>query len=179
MEFDLDGRAIEPRGRAVFIERFIHSEIYKARPDVNSVVHTHSAGVVPFSVTQTPLRPLYHNPAFLGAGAPVFDIRERFGTTDMLIRTPEIGKALAEALGDRAVALIRGHGDVAVGPTIPAAVFRAYYTDVNARLQTQAATLGGPINFLTPEEAATADAVNLQVLGRVWELWKQQIAPLK
>jgi ribulose-5-phosphate 4-epimerase/fuculose-1-phosphate aldolase len=177
MEFDLDGNPVDARGRAVFLERFIHSEIYKARPDVMSVVHTHSPGVIPFSVSRVPLRPMYHNPAFLGAGVPVFDIRTEFGTTDMLVRNKEIGKALAETLGDKSVALMRGHGDVAVGPSVHAAVFRAYYTDVNARLQSQAIALGGEVNYLTPEEAAKADAVNLQILDRAWNLWKMHVLP--
>jgi HCOMODA/2-hydroxy-3-carboxy-muconic semialdehyde decarboxylase len=175
MEFDADGNPVDARGRAVFLERFIHSEIYKARPDVMSVVHTHSAGVIPFGVSKVKLRPLYHNSAFLGAGAPVFDIRAGFGDTDMLIRNKEIGKALAQALGDQQVVLMRGHGDVTVGPSIRAAVFRAYYTDVDARLEAQALGLGGDVDFLTPEEAAKADAVNLQVLDRAWNLWRMRI----
>ena len=177
MEFDLDGNAVDARGRSLFLERFIHSEIYKARPDVMSVVHTHSPGVIPFTVSQVPLRPMYHNPAFLGAGAPVWDIRHDFGTTDMLVRNKEIGKSLAVALGDKAVVLMRGHGDVTVGPSVKVAVFRAYYTDVNARLQAQAIMLGGPINYLTPEESVGADKVNLAVLDRVWNLWKMRIMP--
>lgn len=177
MEFDLDGNAIDARGRSLFLERFIHSEIYKARPDVMSVVHTHSPGVIPFTVSQVPLRPMYHNPAFLGAGAPVWDIRHDFGTTDMLVRNKEIGKSLAVALGDKSVVLMRGHGDVTVGPAVKVAVFRAYYTDVNARLQAQAIALGGPVNYLTPEESVGADKVNLAVLDRVWTLWKMRIAP--
>src|SRR5882757_3382947 len=177
MAFDLDGNAVDPRGRSVFLERFIHSEIYKARPDVMSVVHTHSPGVIPFSVTQVPLRPMYHNAAFLAAGTPVWDIRKDFGETDMLVRDGARGKSLAETLGDKSVVLMRGHGDVTVGPSVKVAVFRAYYTDVNARLQLQAVALGGEVNYLTPGEGAKADAVNLVVLDRVWNLWKMRIAP--
>ncbi len=178
MEFDLEGNAVDARGRPVFLERFIHSEIYKARPDVMSVVHTHSPNVIPFTVSQVPLRPMYHNPAFLAAGAPVWDIRKDFGTaTDMLIRNKDIGKALAQALGDKSVVLMRGHGDVTVGPAVKVAVFRAYYTDVNARLQSQAIALGGEVNYLTPEEGAKADQTNLAVLDRVWNLWKMRVAP--
>ena len=177
MEFDLDGNAVDARGRPVFLERFIHGEIYKARPDVMAVVHTHSPGVIPFTVTKVPLRPMFHNAAFLGAGVPVWEIRKDFGETDMLVRDPLLGKSLAQMLGDKSVVLMRGHGDVTVGPSVKVAVFRAYYTDVNARLQTQAAALGGDINFLTPEESAKADAINLAVLDRVWNLWKLRIAP--
>src|SRR6201999_933258 len=95
MEFDLDGNAVDAKGRSLFLERFIHAEIYKARPDVMSVVHTHSPGVIPFSVSKTPLRPLFHNAAFLAAGAPVWDIAKEFGQTDMLVRDNGIGKSLA------------------------------------------------------------------------------------
>jgi len=177
MAFDLDGNAIDPRGRSVFLERFIHSEIYKARPDVMAVVHTHSPGVIPFSVSQMPLRPVYHNAAFLAAGTPVWDIRKDFGETDMLVRDPARGKSLAEMLGDKPVVLMRGHGDVTVGPSVKMAVFRAYYTDVNARLQSQAVLLGGEVNYLTPGEGAKADAVNFVVLDRIWSLWKMRVAP--
>jgi ribulose-5-phosphate 4-epimerase/fuculose-1-phosphate aldolase len=177
MEFDLDGNAVDARGRQVFLERFIHSEIYKARPDVMAVVHTHSLGVIPFSVSQVPLRPMYHNAAFLAAGAPVWDIRKGFGATDMLVRDALRGKSLAETLGDKSVVLMRGHGDVTVGPSVKVAVFRAYYTDIDARLQSQAIALGGDINYLTPEEGAKADTVNLAVLDRIWNLWKLRIAP--
>jgi ribulose-5-phosphate 4-epimerase/fuculose-1-phosphate aldolase len=178
MEFDLDGNAVDARGRSVFLERFIHSEIYKARPDVMAVVHTHSLGVIPFTVSQVPLRPMYHNAAFLAAGAPVWDIRKGFGETDMLVRDGARGKSLAATLGDKSVVLMRGHGDVTVGPSVPLAVFRAYYTDIDAKLQSQAIALGGgDINYLTPEEGAKADTVNLAVLDRVWNLWKLRVAP--
>ena len=177
MEFDLDGNAIDAKGRAVFLERFIHAEIYKARPDVGSVIHTHSPGVIPFPVSKTPLRPVYHNPAFLAAGVPVWDIRTGFSSTDMLVRNAEIGRSLAQALADKPVVLMRGHGDVAVGPTVRAAVFRAYYTDVNARLQMQALALGGEVTYLTAEEGAKADATNLVVIDRIWNLWKLKVLP--
>ena len=175
MEFDLDGNAVDARGRPVFLERFIHAEIYKARPDVMSVVHTHSPGVIPFSVSKTPLRPLFHNAAFLAAGAPVWDIAREFGATDMLVRDNGIGKSLARTLGDKAVVLMRGHGDVTVGPDVKVAVFRAYYTDVDARLQTQAIGLGSEITYLSAEEGAKADTINLAVIERVWNLWKLRV----
>jgi ribulose-5-phosphate 4-epimerase/fuculose-1-phosphate aldolase len=95
----------------------------------------------------------------------------------MLVRDPLRGKSLAQSLGDKPVVLMRGHGDVAVGPSVKMAVFRAYYTDINARLQSQAITLGGDINYLTPGEGAKADAVNFAVLDRIWNLWKMRIAP--
>ena len=177
MEFDLDGTPIDAKGRSIFIERFIHAEIYRARPDVMGVVHAHPPGVIPFSVSKTPLRPLYHNTAFIGAGAPVWDIADDFGATDMLVRNAAIGKSLAKALGDKSVVLMRGHGVVTVGQNVKVAVFRAYYTEVNARLQSQAVALGPDVRYLSADEGAKADAVNLAVLDRVWNLWKLRIAP--
>jgi HCOMODA/2-hydroxy-3-carboxy-muconic semialdehyde decarboxylase len=177
MEFDLDGNPVDARGRSVFLERFIHAEIYRVRPDVMSVVHTHSPGVIPFSVSNVPLRPMYHNPSFLAVGVPVWDIRKDFGDTSMLVNNAAIGKSLAAALGDKPVALMRGHGDVAVGPTVKMAVFRAYYTDVNARLQAQALALGGEPNYLTPGEGAKADQTNFAVMDRIWGLWRMKVLP--
>jgi ribulose-5-phosphate 4-epimerase/fuculose-1-phosphate aldolase len=177
MEFDLDGNPVDARGRAVFLERFIHSEIYKARPDVMSVVHTHSPGVIPFSVSKVPLRAMFHNPAFLAVGVPVWDIRKDFGETSMLVANAALGKSLAETLSDKPVVLMRGHGDVAVGPTTKMAVFRAYYTDVNAKLQAQALALGGEPNYLTPGEGVKADQTNFAVMDRIWNLWRMRILP--
>jgi ribulose-5-phosphate 4-epimerase/fuculose-1-phosphate aldolase len=177
MEFDLDGNPVDARGRTVFLERFIHSEIYKARPDVMSVVHTHSAGVIPFSVTKVPLRAMFHNPSFLAVGVPVWDIRKDFGETDMLVSNPALGKSLAQTLGNKPVVLMRGHGDVTVGPSVKMAVFRAYYTDVNAKLQSQAMALGGDVNYLTPGEGEKGDKVNFIVIDRIWNLWKMRVLP--
>ena len=177
MEFDLDGNPVDARGRAVFLERFIHSEIYKARPDVMSVVHTHSPGVIPFSVSKVPLRAMFHNPAFLAVGVPVWDIRKDFGETSMLVANAALGKSLAETLSDKPVVLMRGHGDVTVGPTVKMAVFRAYYTDVNARLQAQALALGGEPNYLTPGEGVKADQTNFAVMDRIWNLWRMKVLP--
>jgi len=175
MEFDFDGNAVDARGRPVFLERFIHAEIYKARPDVMAVVHTHSPGVIPFSVSKTPLRALFHNAGFLAAGVPVWDIAKEFGQTDMLVRDSGIGKSLARTLGDKPVVLMRGHGDVTVGPDVKVAVFRAYYTDVDARLQSQAIGLGTEITYLSADEGAKADTINFAVLERVWNLWKLRV----
>ena len=175
MEFDLDCNAIDPRGRNGFIERYLHGEILRARPDVMAVAHSHSPSVIAFGLSNTPMRAMYHNAAFLAAGAPVWDIRKDFGETDMLVRDAAIGKALALTLGDRPVILMRGHGDVTVGPSVKLAVFRAYYTDVNARLQSQAIALGGEPSYLTPGEGVKADAVNLAIVDRIWNLWKMRV----
>jgi len=177
MEFDLDGNAVDARGRSLFLERFIHAEIYRSRPDVMSVVHTHSPGVIPFSVTRVPLQAMFHNPSFLAAGVPVWDIRKEFGETNMLVSNSAIGKSLAQALGDKPVVLMRGHGDVTVAPSVKMAVFRAYYTDVNAKLQSQAIALGGEVNYLTPGEGEKADKTNFAVIDRIWNLWKMRVQP--
>src|SRR5262249_46978183 len=124
MEYDLDNVPVDPRGRTTYLERFIHGEIYKVRPDVVAVVHSHSPSVIPFGVTGAPLRPLYHMSAFLAAGVPVFDIRAATGEmTDMLVRNPALGQALARALGPAPVVLMRGHGNVVVGTGLPQVVF--------------------------------------------------------
>jgi ribulose-5-phosphate 4-epimerase/fuculose-1-phosphate aldolase len=170
MEFDLDSNAIDLRGRGLHSERFIHGEIYKVRPDVNAVVHSHSRGVIPFSVSKTPLRAIFHNAAFLGDGVPVYEIRDESGeNNDMLVNTNAKGRALAKVLGAHPVVLMRGHGDAVVGPSLEVAVFRAVYTDVNANLQIQAAMLGGPITFLNQYEAKKR-----QGMERTWEAWKRQ-----
>ncbi|MBI3050569.1 MAG: class II aldolase/adducin family protein [Acidobacteria bacterium] len=175
MEFTLDSEPCEPPGRRPFIERYLHGEIYRARPDVMAIAHGHSPSVVPFSLVNTPLVATYHNAAFLAYGVPVFDIRVRFGATDIVINSAARGAALAETLGDKCVVLLRAHGFVAVGPSLPAAVFRGIFTEVSARVQLQAAALGGPLAALDAEEGRKADAVNLATLGRSWELWKRQV----
>jgi len=173
MEYDLDSTPVDPRGRTSFLERFIHGEIYKAQPGVMAVVHNHSPSVIPFGATMVPLRPMYHMSAFLGGGVPVFDIKTAAGSpTNMLIATPALGHALAQTLGTRPVALMRGHGAVVVAPTLPLAVFRSVYTEVNARLQAQALGLGGPVTYLDADEARMAEATISSTINRPWELWK-------
>lgn len=171
MEFDLDSNPVDQRGRPMFVERFIHGEVYKARPDVNGVVHTHSMGVIPFSVTQTPLKPVIHTAGFLYVGVPVWEIRDAGGVTDMLVSNPKLGQALAATLGDKPVALMRGHGDVVVGPDVRVAVARAVYTDENARMQAVALSLGGPVNYISAAEGARIGEKD-QGRARAWELWK-------
>ena len=175
---DLDSQTVDAKddGKLLYRERFIHGEIYKARPDVNAVVHSHSPTVVPFTVTQAKLRPLLHNAGFLGLGVPLFEIRKSVGDgTDLMILTPSLGKDLAKQLGkDAAVILMRGHGDSVVGPSLPNAVFRAYYTEINARQQLAAITIGGPINFMSKAEALTANDAMLRASARPWALWRKQ-----
>jgi HCOMODA/2-hydroxy-3-carboxy-muconic semialdehyde decarboxylase len=140
-----------------------------------AVAHSHSASVIPFGLTGTPLRATYHNAAFLAAGVDVFDIRDKFGVTDIVVNTPAKGAALADVLADRPVALLRAHGMVVVGPDVANTVFRAIFTEVSARIQLQAAMLGGPIAALDEEEGRLADAVNIATVGRSWDLWKRRV----
>lgn len=178
LEFDLDGNAVDARGCDVYVERFIHSEIYRSRPDVHAVVHSHSPGVIPFGATQVPLRPIYHMSAFLAPSVPVFEISDVAGVTDMLIRNRTLGYALASCLNDRPAALMRGHGCVVVGNSLPQVVYRAVYLEINARLQSEAMKLGD-IRFLTDEEAALAAALNDKHLSRPWHLWKHAVREQK
>jgi ribulose-5-phosphate 4-epimerase/fuculose-1-phosphate aldolase len=175
MEYDLENVPVDSKGRAVYLERFIHGEIYRVRPDVSAIVHNHSPSVIPFGVTTAPLRPLYHMSAFLWPGVPVFEIRNAGGpATDMLVRNPALGKALAKTLSASPVVLMRGHGAVVVAGSLPEAVFRSVYTEVNARLQAQAMSLGGPVNYLDTEEAKKAQASVAGTIARPWELWKRK-----
>jgi ribulose-5-phosphate 4-epimerase/fuculose-1-phosphate aldolase len=179
MEFDLDGKPIDGRDRPTYSERFIHSEAYKARPDVNAVIHSHSPTVIPFSVTQMPLRAVHNTASFLASGVPVFEMRRAAGMTNNLVDDPARGKALAETLGDRPVALLRGHGNVVVGPDIRRTVSRAIYTEVNARMLLQAVTLGGPITYIDPEENKQIEAgrgtrVTGHSVDRTWQMWLEE-----
>ncbi len=176
MTFDLAANAQGGDTRAPYLERFIHAEIYAQRPDVQAVVHSHATDVIPFSASSVPLKPVHHMSGFLHAGAPVFEIRERFGTTDMLVRTRAQGAALAESLGTGSVVLMRGHGFCTVGESVPIAVYRAYYTQSNADIQQRAIALGGSVTYLDPAEALQADETNCRVVARPWELWKRRFA---
>jgi ribulose-5-phosphate 4-epimerase/fuculose-1-phosphate aldolase len=173
--YDLDSNALDPAARPSFVERFIHGEIYRARPDVHAVVHSHTPSLIPFGVTGAALRPLYHMTAFVGAGVPVFEIRKVRGndpTMLMLVHNAALGKALAETLGTKPAALMRGHGAVIVGATLPHVVGRSVYLALNATLQAQAMALGSSINYLDPQEAREEVADHYQ---RSWELWKRQV----
>lgn len=176
LEFGLDGEAIDAKGRAVYLERFIHSEIYKTHPEVMAIVHSHSPSVISFGATDVTLKPIFHMSSFLGTGATVFEIREAGGdATDMLVRTPALGAALAKSLGTATVVLMRGHGDVVIGRSLKEVVFRAIYTETNARLEAEALALGhGKVNFLNPQEAAASSKTNAALVGRAWDLWKEK-----
>ena len=174
LAFDLDGVAVDAHGQRVYLERFIHAEIYRARTDVQAVVHSHSPGVIPLGVACQSLRPVFHMCGFLGEGAALFEIRDVAGDTDMLISNGPLGAALAAALGERSVVLMRGHGSTVVGSSLEQAVYRAIYAEVNARLQIQATQLG-EVTFLNAREAAKAAGMNDSQLPRAWELWTREI----
>jgi HCOMODA/2-hydroxy-3-carboxy-muconic semialdehyde decarboxylase len=178
MEYDANGEPVDARGRNSYVERYIHAAIYRVRPDVKAIVHSHSPDIIPYSVTGTKLLPLYHVSAFLRLGAPIFDTHQEFSDTDMLIRDNKLGDALAKVLGNSGIALIRGHGFVAVANSTPIVVYRAIYTQTNARVQGEAMKMG-TIKVLTPGEAVKAQAIVEATVGRPWELWKTQVGKIE
>jgi HCOMODA/2-hydroxy-3-carboxy-muconic semialdehyde decarboxylase len=177
IEFDLDSNPVNARGRGIYLERFIHGEIYKARPDVQSVAHSHSPSVVPFSVVPSvKLRAICHMSGFLGTGIPNFEIRACAGdATSLLISSRDLGRALAESLGEGQAVLMRGHGSTVCAPSLKLCVYRAVYTEVNAKVQAQALNIG-PVVFLTEGEAATAMATTESQVDRPWNLWKARVS---
>lgn len=170
LEYDLDSNAIGNSGAALFLERFIHGEVYKARPDVQAVVHCHTPSLIPFGATDVPLRPIFGLAGFIAEGIPVFEIRKTAGMTDLLIRDAARGRALAQTLGNKPAALMRGHGAVVVGTSIPLVVGRCVYLDLNARVQAQAMALSKNVTYLTPEEGKISVADDYR---RAWELWRR------
>src|SRR5918999_3198407 len=173
MELGADSEPLAGEARKGFIERYIHGEIYRTRPDVLAVVHSHSPSVIPFGVTKTKLRPVYHMGSFLWSGAPVWDIRKVREDNDVLVRDRPLGASLAQAIGGCACVLMRGHGMTVVGDSVQEVVFRAVYTEMNARMQLQAESLEGPIQFLSETEGKRATVSNRGTLERPWELWKE------
>jgi len=175
--FDLDSNALTHQGMPYYSERFIHGEIYKHRSDVKAVLHCHASELIPYAATGAPLRPLYHMSAFLGccgSGVPIFDIKNAAGPTDMLVRTPELGAALAKSLAEKPIVLMRGHGATIVGHAIRQVVFRAVYAVRNAGLQMDALRLGDPV-FLDDQESLLASAMNDRVVDRPWSLWRKEV----
>src|SRR5262245_60544223 len=175
IQHDLDNRPTQDKDREqkLYYERWIHGEIYKARPDVNAVVHSHSPTVVPFASTKAPLKPLLHNASFLGFGAPIFEIRNVMRNSDLMISNATLAGAMVAAMGSASVVLLRGHGNVVVGPSIQIAVFRAYYTEINARQQLHAMALGpDDVVYMDAGECETTDKVMQSVAGRPWDSGK-------
>jgi HCOMODA/2-hydroxy-3-carboxy-muconic semialdehyde decarboxylase len=171
LEYGLDGEPIDrARARDSVTERYIHSEVYRARPDVTAVVHNHSPSVVPFSVTNVPMRPIFHMAAFIGEGVPNFEIRKVQKGSDLLVRNPKLGAALAKTLGAKPAALMRGHGSVVVGESLPRAVGRSVYLEISARMQMQALLLSKRITFIDAAEVKASNPV--QDYKRAWPLWR-------
>ena len=172
MTFELDGTACDGDTRAPYRERFIHGSIYRARPDVGAVVHSHSPAVIPFGVVSgVPLRPVFHMGSFLRAGVPVFEIRDAAGPdNDLLVGDAALGDALARSLGSGSVVLMRGHGSTTVGRDVREAVFRAVYAETNARLQAEAMRMG-TVTYLSETEALRSSESNAGQIARAWELW--------
>src|SRR5581483_10851196 len=169
-----DSQPVAPNAPQGFIERYIHGEIYRTRPDVMAIVHCHAPEVIPFAASSVPLLPISHMAGYLGEGVPLFEIRNAGGMTDMLIRTPALGRALAETLHDKPAALMRGHGAVVVAPNLHVVVGRAYYLSFNARAQLQAVVLGGKVTYLDPEEARKAAPQD--GFERAWDFWKRKVS---
>ena len=173
LEYGLDGEPVDrSRVRDSVTERYIHSEVYRARPDVIAVVHNHSPSVVPFSVTDVPMRPIFHMAAFIGEGVPNFEIRKVQKGSDLLVRNPKLGAALAKTLGKKPAALMRGHGSVVVGENLPRAVGRSVYLEISARMQMQALLLSKRITFIDAAEVKASNPV--QDYKRAWPLWREK-----
>ena len=176
MTFALDGTPLgDPR--TPYLERFIHGSIYRVRPDVAAVVHSHAPAIIPFGlVREAVFQPVYHMASFLRGPVPVFEIRDAAGPdNDLLIRDQQLGDALARALGPHATVLMRGHGSTTVGTSLPEAVFRAVYAEANARILADALRLGTPTP-LSETEAARSSESNAGQIARAWELWTREIA---
>jgi ribulose-5-phosphate 4-epimerase/fuculose-1-phosphate aldolase len=171
---DLDSNPVGVTTATLYLERYIHGEIYRRRPDVQAIVHSHSPTTIPFGVTHVKLRPIFHMSGFLGTDTPIFDIRNNVRHSDMLVRTPALGVALADSLGAHSLALMRGHGNVVVAADIKAAVYRAIYCEINARLQLQALQLDPKPRYLSESEAMQSDATNMKVVGRPWRYWAER-----
>ena len=176
MEFDAQGAAIDPAKGHPYLERFIHAAIYAARPDVHAVVHDHSVEILPFSVSDIPLRPLSHTGGLIGGEVPVWNIADHFGgATNLLVSNLAIGRDLAARLGSGSAVLMRGHGAVTAAKSIRMATFIAVNLNLQARLQADALKLGAP-KFLSPDEVK-ASALNFDpaspgaAIERIWEYW--------
>jgi ribulose-5-phosphate 4-epimerase/fuculose-1-phosphate aldolase len=173
LEYGLDGEPVEAARRADSVtERYIHSEVYRARPEVMAVVHNHSPSVVPFSVTNVPMRALFHMAAFIGEGVPNFEIRKVKKGSDLLIRDAKLGAALAKTLGGKPAALMRGHGSVVVGESLPRAVGRSVYLELSARMQMQALLLSKRITYIDAAEVKASNPV--QDYKRAWPMWRDK-----
>lgn len=172
MEFTLDGTVVGDDGRRPYAERFIHGAIYMARPDVNAVSHHHARSVIPFSVTDMPLKPIFHMGSVAGAEIPVWDSQAEFGDTNLLVDTLEMGKSLARTLGNGRAALLRGHGAICAAPNIRAICLISINMKENAELILKTLPLGNP-QYLSAGEIEKAASMLLgeMPLARAWDYW--------
>jgi 3-hydroxy-2-methylpyridine-4,5-dicarboxylate 4-decarboxylase len=177
MEFDMNGKALHGDARTAYGERFIHSGILRNRPDINSVIHGHAAPILPYGLTGSTLRPVYHMSAFLGEGAPIFEIRnfaKPNPNTDMFVSNTDLGDALSKTLGLQYFVLMRGHGYAAGADSIKKVVFRSIYAIQNASIQSEAMKMG-TVQYLTPEEAKISQETIEKTIGRPWQLWSERV----
>ncbi len=181
LEFNLDSTPIDLRGLRPYSERFIHGCLYKSRPDVMAICHNHAHELLPLAVTKTVMRPALHSAAVIGHEVPVWDIRDRFGDTNMLVTTNEMGDSLASTVGKGKAALMRGHGSVIVGKTVQDAVFTTFYLRLNAEVLIKAKSMGETITYLSPGEIDRSGELHTQpdAQGRAWEDWCSQAGVAK
>ncbi len=176
LEIDLDGNVVTKTTMRPYGERFIHGAILKARPEMNAVFHGHFGAVIPFSVTNTPIRPITHVGSFLYQGVPIYDDYESGG--GMLIKTRQEGERVAKHLGQHRVHLLRGHGCDIVAEDLPRLVASAVYLRDNATIQWQIILSGKEPKYLPPEEAKAA--MEIAVFGaspidRMWRYWTARV----
>lgn len=177
MQFDMSGNPFDPQGRRVNGERFIHSEIYKARPDVQAVIHSHSNTVMPFGIAGVSLKPVIAQAGFLPLETPLFEIREAWGPVNergMLVRDTKLAAALAQKLGKSPVVLMRGHGHCVVADSVKRATIHAVYTEMNARVLQAALQLSKTITYLDEKEIAYNAIENFDI-ERPWENLKSKL----
>ena len=175
-EFNLEGEMIDPDGSSPYLERFIHAAVYELHPEINGCVHSHAEDLLPFGITETPLKPVFHNASRIGKTVPVWDISHTFGETDMLVVNMDHGRDLARALGDSRLVLMRGHGLTVATESLYTAVTTAIYAVINARVQTKAMKMG-EVKFLSEGEvdAAIAKAKDSTVgHKRIWEYFSRR-----
>lgn len=175
LTFDLEGQPVVADDRPLYLERFIHAAIYAARPDAQTAVHAHTEGLLPFSITDTPLRAVIHSASDIGARVPVWDIADRFGPdTDLLVRNMDQARDLSATLGDAEIALMRGHGFAHAGRSLPTTARLCVFLARNARVQLAAHALGGT---LTPIGEGETDArkrnfqADSSAIQRAWVNW--------
>ena len=172
MQFHLDGTAIGGDARLPYVERHIHGAIYERRPEINAAVHSHAEDVLPFGIVTTPLQPVIHSGGFMGHRAPIWDIRDKFGDTNLLVTNMEQGRDLASALGPERVALMRGHGFAAAGLSLADVVRLAVYLPKNARVLLNALRLGAfkPLSAGEIEKRIAISPSGMET-ARAWEYW--------